>query len=39
MVTSLSGINETDINNPVFTFNEPLGFVKLHPAENENPID
>jgi hypothetical protein len=38
-MTSLSGINETDINNLIYTFNEPLGSVRLHPAESENPID
>ena len=38
-MTSLSGINETDSNNLIYTFNEPLGSVRLNPAESENPID
>lgn len=38
-MSSLSNINETDTNNLIYEFNEPLGFVRLNPAENENPID
>jgi hypothetical protein len=38
-MTSLSNINETDTNNLIYEFNKPLGFVRLNPAENENPID
>ena len=37
--TGLSEINETDTNNLIYKFNEPLGFVRLDPPESEMPID
>lgn len=37
--TRLSGINETDVNNLIYNFNQPLGDVMLEPSISENPID